>query len=126
MFVQNNDIRVFFLLSDETGAAVPASSLYDYHVYIYRLCDGQKILVAVYKKNNIGLYSIKVDSSVANKISVIINRDITKNIDPKDLFAQVDVQVTQTADFINNVANLSVTDLSLFKLRQSANKNGLK
>jgi hypothetical protein len=125
IFVEGDDIQVFFLLMDDAGAALPASSLNDYHVYVYRICEKQKTLIAAYKKNNTGEFSISVDGSIANKIGIIISRDITQYINPSDMLAEVRIQIP-AAGFKDNMANVTATGLSLAQLLQSANPTGLQ
>lgn len=120
--VENDDIRVGFELFGEDinspyDNPLDASLLNDYHIYIFS--EKCSELIAIYKKDNTGIYSIEIDGSQSNLIWVVVNREDIKHIQGK-VYGEVKTKATAGSPFINNTANAGVTNIELFTVLKSA------
>jgi hypothetical protein len=126
MSAQGGDYELEFVIKDKNGVDISWTDLSDYAISIYRVCAGKKELLFLFRKGASGQSAIIIDSSDDTKATVVLNRRFTAAINPNELFAEVQVQVPQTGNFIGGMANAIETGISLFKLDLSANKKAIQ
>jgi len=122
---QGGDYKVGFPFKDVNGNKISLPSLDDYAITIYRVCGGKKEMLFLFRKGGTGMSAIEVDSVDDSIGLVILNRYFTAEINPNELFAEVEIQVAQTG-YINGKANAKETGISLFKLCEAANKRAIQ
>lgn len=120
----NTDNKYRFKITSN-GVALPINSINDYHVYIYSLSGNDKILLAVYKKNNTGQFAIGIDVTLSNAITIVVSRELTRGLVTGSIYAEVMVRLTATSDFVNSVMNNGTTGIVIDKVEVSANPNGM-
>jgi hypothetical protein len=134
MITENDDIKIGILLFDveydSSGAvlsktAIPVSSVFDYEVYLYSDCGGTINLIATYKKSNTGMFAIGVPGSPNNKITIVVNRELTSSTKPAEFFVETKLQFSAGSEYINSKANRS-DQKYILKVNKSANKKSLR
>jgi hypothetical protein len=123
--IQNTDTTVRFTLKDSAGVAIAISSLSAYEIYVYRIFNNQKIIVASYKDSNTGIYDIVVNDGPNGKIDIILNREITSKTEPSKLYAEVRIRKTATSAFISSLQNLGEEGMLIGELKSTINSNSL-
>ena len=126
MQVQGGDYEIGIPFKDKNGVRIPLPLLDDYVISVYRLCAGKKDLLFLYRKGATGLSAIEVDSLDDSIAIIVINRGLTGEINPSELFFEVELQVAQSGNYINGKANAKETGISLFKLCEAANKRAIQ
>lgn len=123
---QGGDYEIAIPFKDKNGISIPLSSLDDYTISIYRVCGGIKELLFLFRKGAIGISAIDIDTTDDSIAIIVLNRNLTAQINPNELFVEVELQVSQSGNYINGKANAKETGISLFKLCQAANKRAIQ
>jgi hypothetical protein len=126
MSAQGGDYEIGFTIKDKNGVAISWPDLDDFVISIYRVCAGKKNLEFIFRKGGTGMSSIEIDSLDDTIALVVLNRALTAEINPNELFAEIEIQVTQSGNYINGKANAKETGISLFKLCEAANKRAIQ
>ena len=122
--IQGEDIQVRLTLTDGTNPIVP-STLNAYSVVIYYLASGKKTVLATFLSTNTGLFDIVVFNDVQGKIDIFLNRNITAKFPLGNIYAEVFIQETASAEFISALANNGVNEILIDEVKTSANPSVL-
>lgn len=122
---QNNDIQLRVTITDEDSTPFVISSLNALEIYLYRIDNLKKILVATYKKSDTGIYGISTINDTLGVVEIIINREKTRTLPAGKLYLETRIQLTASSEFINSLQNLGTGGIEIDINETSANPNSL-
>lgn len=122
---QNNDIQLRVTITDEDSTPFVISSLNALEIYLYRIDNLKKILVATYKKSDTGIYGISTINDTLGVVEIIINREKTRTLPAGKLYLETRIQLTAGSEFIDSLQNLGASGIEIDINETSANPNSL-
>lgn len=123
--LQGTDVSMrTFQIKDDAGVNIAIADINDYNIYVYTLDNGVKTHLFNFKKTPIGDDNdiVVVD---ANTIGFIVNRDLTKGLEPCRLYAEIEVQLTASSDYISSLINSGKDSFVVCDIIQSSNPKAL-
>jgi hypothetical protein len=111
-------------VKDDSGNFIPLASMNDYNIYVYSIKNGIKTNIVTFKKTPVGTDKpiIIVDSETQG---FIVDRTITKNIPPGDLYVESVIKMTATSDYVSSLRKSGVDGLLLCTIVQSSQPNSM-
>lgn len=119
--LQGTDVTMrTFEIKDNAGANIPIADLDDYNIYVYSLTNGVKTHLFNFKKTPVG-----DDNSIVvvdtNTIGFIVNRNLTKTLEPCRLYAEIEVRIDAAADYISSLMNVGNDSYIVCDIIESSN-----
>lgn len=124
--IQSNDITLRATLTDEDGTPFVISSLNALELYVYRLENNKKILIATFKKSNTGLFGITTITDASGIVEVVIGREKTREIPANTkIYIEPRIQLTASSEYKDNLENLGAAGVEIDTNQTSANPDSL-
>ena len=119
--LQGTDVTMrTFQVKDSAGVNIPIADIDDYNIYVYSLANGVKTHLFNFKKTPIGDDNSIVVVDV-NTIGFIVNRNLTKTLEPCRLYAEIEVRIDATADYISSLMNIGNDSYIVCDIIESSN-----
>lgn len=104
--LQGTDVLMrTFQVKDSAGVNIAIADIEDYNIYVYSLSNGVKTHHFNFKKTPVGDDNsiVVVDS---NTIGFIVNRNLTKTLEPCRLYAEIEVKLDASASYVSSFMNV--------------------
>jgi len=119
--LQGTDVSMrTFQIKDDAGVNIAIADINDYNIYVYTVSNGVKTHLFNFKKTPVGDDNeiVVVDT---NTIGFIVNRNLTKTLEPCRLYAEIEVQLTASSDYISSLINSGKDSFIICDIVQSSN-----
>lgn len=123
--LQGTDVTMrTFQVNDSAGSPVLIADLLNYHIYVYSLSNGVKTNQLTFKKTPIGddKSIVVVDTTT---IGFIVDRSYTKTAEIGYLYAEIEVQLTASSNYISSKINSGNDAYIVCNIVESANPSAL-
>lgn len=124
--LQGTDVtRRDFTIKDSTGVTVNIADINDYHIYVYSLTNGLKKNLLTFKKTPVASTDKQIIVVNTTTIGFIVDRNYTKTAKPGKLYAEIEIQMTATSDYVSSLQNSGADAYEICEIIQSANPTEL-
>lgn len=113
-----------FQVKDSAGTLINIADILDYNIYVYSIEDNEKVHQLTFRKTPVGddKSIVIVDTTT---IGFIVDRNYTKTAPLGNLYAEIEVQLTASSNYVSSKQNTGNDDYVVCEIIESSNPEAL-